>query len=126
LYLLENSLQLALALEIQRHEDRRPNLLGQRFHVGLRLVVEIGDGDLGPERAEGLGAPPCDRLIVGDAGYQRLLSLEQRQRRRIDHARFSFSRADACSRSTRSVWLAIISSSSVGMTQQGMRDPWRE
>ena len=77
--LLEDGLQLAAALDIQWHENRRLDLLGQRLDVRLRLVVEIGDGDVGSEGVKGLGAPPCDRLIVGDAGYERLFPLEECQ-----------------------------------------------
>ena len=113
---VEHRLQLALRLNIERHEDRGLDFLGQGLDIGLCLVVQIGNGEIGTERAKGLGAAPGDRLIVGDAGNERLLALEQRQGGDIDHARFSLSSDAGCVRRTRSVWRAIISSSSVGMT----------
>ena len=58
------------------------DLLGERIDVALRLFVEIGDGEIGAEGVKGLGASPGDRLVVGDAGDERLLSLEQRQAKR--------------------------------------------
>ena len=67
--------------------------------------------------SNGTRAPPNgDRLVIGDTSYQRLLSFEQRQRRENDHAPSSSVRVVVCARKIRSVWSAIISSSSVGMT----------
>ena len=58
------------AHHVQRHEDRRLDLARERLDVGLGLVVEIGDRELGAEGAEGAGAAPGDRLVVGDADDQ--------------------------------------------------------
>ena len=65
------------AMHVHRHEDRRLDLAGQRLDVGLRLVVEVGDRELGAEGAEGAGAAPGDRAVVGDADDQALLAFEE-------------------------------------------------
>ena len=76
---LEHRLELALDLDVERQEDRRLELLGQRLDVGLGLVVQIGDGELGAERAERPGAALGDRVLVGDADHEALLALEAAQ-----------------------------------------------
>src|SRR5689334_2894668 len=113
---LKDCLQLAFDLKIERHEKRCLKFFGQRLDIGLRLVVEIGDGEVGAEDAEGLGAAPSDRLIVSDAGDKRLLTLKKGQGRKVNHACLSLSTDSPCACSTDSVWRAIISSSSVGIT----------
>jgi hypothetical protein len=47
--------------------------------VGLRLVVQIGDGEFGPERPEGPGTAVVDRVLVRDADDEALLALEPAQ-----------------------------------------------
>src|SRR5581483_5077101 len=89
---LESGLQFAIVLKIQRQEDGCINLSGARLDMWPRFVVEVGHGYFGAEGAKSLGAAPCDRLIVRDARDQRLLPLEQRQRRWIDHIHASASR----------------------------------
>ena len=74
---LEDRLELAVGHHVHRHEDRRLDLAGQRLDVRLRLVVEVGDRELGAEGAEGAGAAPGDRAVVGDADDQALLAVEQ-------------------------------------------------
>ena len=73
----EHRLHLAGRVHVERHEDRRFELAGQRLDVFLRLVVEIGDRELRAERPERLGATPGDRVIVGDADDQSLLAFQQ-------------------------------------------------
>src|SRR5262249_50013685 len=102
--------------EIERHEERSVELLGQGLDMRLRLFVEIGDGEIGAESVKSLGTPIGDRLIIGDAGDERFFALEQGQAGNVDHSGFSLSVFAPCARSTRSVCRAIISSSSVGMT----------
>ena len=51
--------------------------LRQRLDVLLGLFVQIGDGEIGPERTKRLGAAPGDRLVVGDADDQPLLALQR-------------------------------------------------
>ena len=51
--------------------------LGQRLDVGLGALVQVGDREIGAERAKALGAAPGDRLVVGDAGDQALAALER-------------------------------------------------
>ena len=74
---VEHRLELALGHHVHRHEDRRLDLARQRLDVRLRLVVEVGDRELGAERAEGAGAAPGDRAVVGDADDQAPAALEQ-------------------------------------------------
>ena len=114
--LLKNGLQRPLGLQIERHEDRSFKFLGKRLDEFFRLVIPISHGQVGAEGAKGLGAAIGDRLIVGDAGDQRFLALEQRQGGHIDHALFSLRWNAGCLRRTLSVWRAIMSSSSVGTT----------
>src|SRR4026208_564631 len=83
---LKNPFQLAFDLKIERHENRCLKFFGQRLDIGLRLVVEISDSEIGTEGAEGLGAAPSDRLIVGNAGDKRLLTLQKGQGRKVNHA----------------------------------------
>ena len=63
--------------DIHRQEDRSFDLPRQRLDMGLGLVVEIGDRELGAERAEGARAAPCDRAVVGDADDQALAAVKQ-------------------------------------------------
>jgi hypothetical protein len=73
---LKHRLHLALDLHVQRQEDRRLEILGERLDVRFCLIVQIGDRQLGAERAERPGAAPGDRVLVGDADHQALLALE--------------------------------------------------
>ena len=63
---------------VERQEERRAERLRQRLDVRARLVVEIGDRELGAELAERLGAAPGDRVLVGDADDEGLPVLEHR------------------------------------------------
>ena len=74
---LEHRLHLAGRVHVERHDDRRFELARERLDVFLRLVVEIGHGDLGAERPERLGAAPGDRIFVGDADDEALLAFEE-------------------------------------------------
>ena len=74
---LEDRLELAVGHHVHRHEDRRLDLARERLDMRLRLVVEVGDRELGAEGAEGAGAAPGDRAVVGDADDQALLAFEQ-------------------------------------------------
>jgi hypothetical protein len=58
--LLEHSFQLAFDLEIERHEDRRAELLSERLDIRFCFVVEIGDGEIGAESMQRL------RAAIGD------------------------------------------------------------
>ena len=73
----EHLLHLALDHDVQRHEDRRLQCLRERLDMLLGAFVQIGDGEIGPERTKGLGAAPGDRLVVGDADDQALLALQR-------------------------------------------------
>ena len=64
---LEHLFGLAFDHDVEWHEDRRFQRLGQRLDVLFGLFVQIGDGKVGPQRTKRLGAAPCDRLIVGNA-----------------------------------------------------------
>jgi hypothetical protein len=74
---LEHRLHLAGRAHVERHHDRGFQLAGKRLDVFLRLVVEIGHRQLGPERPKRLGAAPGDRLVVGDADDETFLALKQ-------------------------------------------------
>ena len=73
---LEHLLHLPFDHDVERHEDRRLQRLGERLDMLPGAVVQIGDGELGPERAKRPGASPGDRLIVGDADDKTLLPLQ--------------------------------------------------
>ena len=74
---LEHLFGLPFGVHIQRHEDRRLELLRQRFDVLSRAFVEIGYRKLRAQRPERLRTPPSDRLIVGDADNETLSSLQR-------------------------------------------------
>ena len=118
---LEHRLELALGHHVHRHEDRRLDLARQRLDMRLRLLVEIGDRKLGAEGAEGAGAAPGDRAVVGDADDQALAAFEKLG---LDggkgHGGLSGSGSAGAPTSAR-VWRAIISSSSVGTTRSATR-----
>ena len=59
---------------------RRLELARQRLDVGPRLLVEIGDREVGAELAERLRAAVGDRVLVGDADHERLRALQHRTR----------------------------------------------
>ena len=63
--------------DVERHHDRGFELVRQRLDIFLRLVVQIGDGQLRSQRAERLGAAPGDRLVIGDADDETFLAFEQ-------------------------------------------------
>src|SRR5207245_3498506 len=48
-----------------------------RLDVFLRLVVEIGHGELSSERPECFSAAPSDRIFIGNADDEAFLALEQ-------------------------------------------------
>src|SRR5215467_9211740 len=62
---------------VERHQDWRFELAGERLDKLLCLLIEIGDSDFGPEGAERLRTPPGDGLVVGNADDEALLALEQ-------------------------------------------------
>src|SRR6185436_2854465 len=76
---LEHRFELAVDGDVERQEERRLELAGERLDVRARLVVEIGDRDLGTELAERLGAAPGDRAVVGDADDERANAGENRR-----------------------------------------------
>jgi hypothetical protein len=119
--LLEHRLELAVNLDVKGHEDRRLERARQRFDVRLRLVVQIGDGELGAKRAESARAAPGDRVLIRDANHQALLALQAPKVGVERHGSDDLGRchqaapAVGARRSAASVCRAIISSSSVGM-----------
>ncbi len=98
-------------------------LLAERFNELSRLFVQVGDGQFRAQRAEGSGAAPGNRLIVGDADDQALLAVEEgRLGGGNCHAVLLYSGARARPADSRaSVCLAIINSSSVGTTRSATR-----
>ena len=71
--MLEDCLHLAGRLTSSGMKIGASSSRGQRLDEFLRLVVQIGDGELGAEGTKGLGAAPGDRLVVGDPDDQPLL-----------------------------------------------------
>ena len=115
----EHLLRLAFDHDIHRHEDRRLQCLCQRLDVLFGALVKIGHGEFSPERTKGLGAPPGDRLVVGDADDQALFALQRDLgiREYRNHDTLScLALDDGLFNSSDNVCFAIISSSSVGMT----------
>ena len=98
-------------------------LAHQRLDIGPGLVVEVGDGQLGAEFVEGLGAAVGDRAVVGDADDQGLAAGEHRAGNFNRHLRLSNwpAVASGVQPSTRRVCRAIISSSLVGSTHAAVR-----
>ena len=117
---LEHLLGLAFDHDVERHEDRRLQRLGQRLDVLPGLFVQIGDGEVGAQRAKRLGAAPGDGLVVGDADDQALLALQRDlglgKNRDVHDTLSRFWLGDCRFMSSASVCCAIISSSSVGTT----------
>ena len=91
------------AFHVERHDDRSFQLAGERLDVFLGLVIQIGDGQLGPERAESLGASPGDRIFVGNADNEASLAFEELGFRGGNHGRsplaFGFGRCSCRKRS---------------------------
>jgi hypothetical protein len=75
--LFEHLFGFAFDHDVERHEDRRFERLGQRLDVLLGLFVEIGDREVGAQRAKRLGAAPRDGLIIGNTDNQPLLALQR-------------------------------------------------
>ena len=116
---LEHLFGLPFGIHIERHEDRRLELLRQRLDVLSCPFVQIGDRKLRAQGPKRLGASPCDRLIVGDPDDQSLSSLQRNlglwKYRNCHDALSRFGLEDECRfHSSDNVCCAIISSSSVG------------
>ena len=111
---VEHRFELAVLHHVHRQEDRRLDLGRQRLDEALRLVVEVGDRELGAQRAEGAGAAPGDR-----AGRWRCRRSGPSCRRGASPSR----RAGSCGQPPvrARVWRAMISSSSVGTTRRATR-----
>ena len=73
---LKHLLRLSLEIDIERHEDGRLKLLGERFDIWLGALVKIGDRDLGAQGSKSARTSPADRVFVGNADDQRLLAFE--------------------------------------------------
>ena len=71
--LLEDRLQLSRDGNVNLANDRGFELTGERFDKAPRLLVQPRNGELGPNRAECLGASVGDGILVGDADDERLL-----------------------------------------------------
>jgi hypothetical protein len=98
--------------DIERHEDRCAELFGERLDVGLRLLVDIGDREVGAKLPKRLRAAIGNRMLVRHTYDERFGAFEHGRRNLDGHDLFSAGRASsAC------VCRAIISSSLVGMTQ---------
>src|SRR5262249_8224225 len=109
----------SLDIDVERHQERSLQILGERLDIFLGAVVQIGDRQISAERTECLGTTPGDRLIVGDADDQALASLESNLglwKYRNVHDALSLAWVEGCLHNSDRVCCAIISSSSVGTT----------
>ena len=113
---LEDRFGLAGRDDIERHEDRRLEFLGERLDEFLGLFVEVGHRELGPERPKSPRAAPGDGLLVGDADDEAALSFQQLRFHDRDHRAFLSLSLEGAPETSASVCFAIISSSSVGIT----------
>ncbi|CFN68890.1 Uncharacterised protein [Bordetella pertussis] len=66
--LLEHGFELAVDAQVQRQQQGGVDAARQRLDVDARLVVQVGHGQFGAQRAEGARATPGYRVLVGDAG----------------------------------------------------------
>ena len=131
--LLEDRFQLPRLLHVEGQENRRLQLPRQGLDVRPGLVVQVSDGQLGAELAEGASTAERDRVLVGDAEHQGLLA-QQRRRRDGRPCSLSFllthvvsmpliARKPIVNAQPCSVCWAIINSSFVGMTKTPMALP---
>ena len=77
--LLEHRLEHAWRGDIERHEDRRAELSGERLDIGLRLLVDIGERELGAQLTERLRASIGDRKLVRHPDDERFGAFEHWQ-----------------------------------------------
>lgn len=66
----ENGLHLAFGFDIQWHQQLCPHSLGDWPHIGLGLLVHIGQRDLGPRVGKGPSASGSDGMSVRDPYHQ--------------------------------------------------------
>jgi len=76
---LEGVLHLAGLLDVERHRDGGIERRGKRLHVGPRLLVEPGHGELRSQLAKHARASPGDAALVRDADHEALAAREQRR-----------------------------------------------
>ena len=72
--LIEHRFQLSGNGDIHFPDDRRLELPRKRLDMPSRLLVQPRNGELGARRSKGLRASVGDRVVVGHADDQRLLS----------------------------------------------------
>ena len=73
---VEDDIELTGCRDIAGEEERRLDLSRERLDVGLGLVVEIGDAELGADATEVLGRRPGKAVVVGDTDDQTVASLQ--------------------------------------------------
>src|SRR5436190_4111521 len=73
---LEERLELAGLRYVQWRNDRRLELPGERLDIGLGLLVEVGDGEIGAQLPKRRRAAVGDGMLIGDARDERLLAAE--------------------------------------------------
>ena len=81
---VEDGFHLPVLLHVQGQLDGGLQLLCQRLDVGAGLLVQPGDGQLGPSGAEGARAAPGNAVLVGNADDQPLFAVQIK-----NHAYFS-------------------------------------
>src|SRR5438132_76452 len=70
----EHLLEFAFGVDVERHEDRGFERLGQRLDMLFGPLVQVGHGQFGAQCPERLGTTPRDRLVVGDTDDQALFA----------------------------------------------------
>ena len=117
---LEDLLELSFGVDVERHEDRRFEFLGERLDMFLGPIVQIGDGQIRAQGPKRLCAAPSNGLIVGDPNDQAFSSFQGDLGFGIDRdchdTLVCFWPDDFLVISSDTVCCAIISSSSVGTT----------
>ncbi len=85
---------LLRVFHVQRHQDGRLNGFGQRRHVRVSVVVQVGHGDLCAQFMERPGTAPRNRIGIGHAGHQHT-GAGKRRIGYVDHGGSSWTKPDA-------------------------------
>jgi hypothetical protein len=75
--MVKNRFHLAGRIDIKRHNDRCFKFSCEGLDVFFCFVIEISDGKLCPESSKSFGAPPRDRILVGDSDDESPFAFEK-------------------------------------------------
>ena len=73
---LEDRFELPVLADVAGSEDGRPELVGQRLDIRLRLLVQVGHREIRSELPKNPSASVGDRVLVGDADDEGTLPLK--------------------------------------------------